>query len=146
MARKIPEKLPKEMQLIVNKLKKSRNKYDCLRKAYYVLSRKNRGYKLRTYTRLPELFICNVNKLWKKKGFMHCTNINYLLRILLVKSGFFNEKDIKSKWTLIGYFSPHQYLKIRLNKNKFVNIDVWAKPYGIKLGDSAHGFNIPIFS
>ncbi|MBW2991376.1 hypothetical protein KY348_06780 [Candidatus Woesearchaeota archaeon] len=146
MPRKIPGKLPKDMQIIVNKLKKSRNKEDCLRKAYDILSKKNRGHRLKTYTCLPELFVCNVNKLWKKKGFMHCTNINYLLRILLVKSGFFKEKDIKSKWTLVWYFSPHQYLKIRLNKNKFVYVDIWAKPYGIKFGEYAHGLNIPIFS
>jgi len=140
MVRKIPEKLPKEMQQIADKLKKSKSKEECLKKAYEILSKKYRGYKWRTYTRIHELFIGDVNKLWQKKGFMHCTNINYLLRIMLIKSGFFEDNDIRPKWTFVN-FTPHQYLRIRLSKNKFVNVDIWGKPYGIKLGNHAQGFN-----
>ena len=141
MTRKIPEKLPEDMQGVVKELKKSKNLEDCLKKAYDTLSEKYRGYRIKTYTRIYELFSKDVNKLWNKKGFMHCTNINYLMRILLVKSGFFKDKDIEQKWTFIWFFSPHQYLRVKLDKNKFVNVDVWAKPYGIKFGDYAHGFH-----
>ena len=136
---KIPEKLPKEMDFIVKRLKKAKNKEECLKKAYDILSKKYRGYKWRTYTRIHELFMRDVNKIWAKKVFLHCTNINYLLRILLIKSGFFKEGDIKLKWTTLYLLSPHQYVIVRINKKKYINIDIWAKPYGIKLGDHAHG-------
>ena len=129
------------MQVVVDKLKKSKNKEDCLKRVYDILSKKYVGDRLKTYTRLFDLIVSDINKLWSKKGFMHCTNINYLMRILLVNSGLFKDEDIKSKWTLIWYFSPHQYLKVRLSQNKFVNVDVWGKVYRIKFGDYAHGFN-----
>tara|TARA_Y100000310_G_scaffold148238_1_gene147486 strand:- start:727 stop:1170 length:444 start_codon:yes stop_codon:yes gene_type:complete len=138
---RIPKKLPKGMQKAVEKLRKSKNKEDCLRKAYNILTKKYRGYHFRTYIRFFELFITDANKLWNKSGFLHCTNMNYLMRILLVKSGFFKENDITPKLTLIWYKSIHQYLNIKINRNKSINVDPWGKVYGIKFGDFAHGFH-----
>lgn len=137
---KIPDSLPKDMQVVINKLKKSKNKEDCLKKAYDILSKKYRGYRVKTYTRFFDLFQSDLNKIWAKKDFLHCTTMNYLMRILLVKSGFFKDKDTKIKFSLVWYISPHQYLNVRLNK-KSVNIDLWGKAYGIKFGDYAHGFH-----
>lgn len=93
-----------------------------------------------TYLRLHHLTIKDVNKLWRKNGFMHCTNVNYVMKFLLVKSGFFEESDIIQQWTQVWYISPHQYLKIRIKDNQFVNIDIWGKVYGINFGDFAKGF------
>jgi hypothetical protein len=139
--RPIPAKLPKEMSSIVRKLKHSKNKEACLRKAYSILAEKYRGYRFRTYLLIGQAFRSDLNYLWSKRGFMHCTNLNYLMRILLVKSGFFMDADIEQKWTLVWYVSPHQYLRVRTSKNKFVNVDVWNWPYGIGLGDYARGFH-----
>ncbi|MFH1191889.1 MAG: hypothetical protein V1655_00235 [bacterium] len=101
-----------------------------------------RGYKFRTYLRWYEHFISDVDWLWEKSGFLHCTNFNYFLRILLVKSGFFQSEDIISTWTLLYGISPHQYLKIKINGQKFIAVDLWGKVYGIKFGDYAHGFHL----
>lgn len=139
---KIPDKLPESLQNVVEELRKSKNKEECLRRAYDVLSAKYRGYKFRTYLKLHEHFIFDVERLWKKSGFLHCTNFNYLLRILLIQSGFFKSEDIIKKWTLLYYISPHQYLKIKINDQEFVNVDLWGKIYGIKLGDYMRGFHI----
>jgi len=87
------------------------------------------------------LFISDVDKIWAKKGFLHCNVLNYLMRILLIKSGLFNEKDIKLKWTLVWYVSPHQYLEIKINPNEIINVDLWANAYGVCFGDYAHGFH-----
>ena len=67
-------------------------------------------------------------------------NLNYLFMIFLVKSGF-DYKDINPKWTLVYYLSPHQYLNIKINKKKPINVDSWGKSYGIKFGDYARGFH-----
>ncbi len=136
---KIPEKLPAEMQRVVDDLKQSSNQEECLQKAYEIMTSRYRGYKLRTYTRFFNIFTFNVDKLWNDKGFIHCHNANYLLRILLVKSGFFENKDLKNKWTLTWYLAIHQYLKIKMSKGENVNVDVWGVAYGIKFGDYAHG-------
>ncbi len=139
---KIPESLPQGMQVIVNKLKKSKNKEDCLKRTYDTLSKKYYGCPI--FTRSFDLFVTDLGKLWKRDE-SHCTNLNYLLRVLLVKSSFFKDEDIKLNLTLIGYVSIHQYLKLRVNDNKFVNVDLWGASHGIKLGDYAHGFHYSLF-
>jgi len=139
---KIPNSIPKDMQNVVNRLKKSKSKEDCLKKAYDILYKKYQGCHI--FTRFFDLFVTDLHKLWNKNGCAHCTNLNYLLRVLLVKSGFFKDEDIKLKLTLI-YISPHQYLKIMLSKNKFIHIDPWGAKHKIKLGDYANTINYKLF-
>jgi hypothetical protein len=112
---KIPEKLPEEMQKIINEMKQLSSQEQCLRKVYDIMANRYRGYRFKTYTRLSQIFRFDIQKLWGKIGFIHCHNANYLMRILLVKSGFFNNNDIENKWTLVWYISPHQYLRVKLD-------------------------------
>ena len=136
----IPDALPDEMQKIINELKRSLNKEVCLKKAYEILVAKYRGCRVKTYLKLFDVFRQDIGTLWGKNGFMHCTNINYVMRTLLIKSDFFKEKDIRLKWTLVWYISPHQYIQIRVDDG-WKNIDIWGYAYGIKFGDHAHGFH-----
>jgi hypothetical protein len=138
---KIPKNVNKDMQELIKTLKKSKSKRKCIKKAYFFLSKKYKGNRINTYLRFFDLFTNDVNKIWAKNGFLHCHIINYLMRILLIKSGHFTEDDIKLKWTLVWYISPHQYLNIKINEKESINIDIWGKVYGIKFGDYAHGFN-----
>ncbi|MBU4375686.1 hypothetical protein KKH38_04245 [Patescibacteria group bacterium] len=136
----IPDKLPKQMQETINELKKSLDKNDCLKQAYEILTAKYRGQRIKTYTKLFNVFSKDIDKMWSQTGFLHCANINYLMRTLLIKSGFFNNSDIALKWTMVWHVSPHQYIHVIIN-NKKINIDVWASSRGIKFGDYAHGFH-----
>ncbi len=135
----IKESLPSSMEEVVLELKKSNTKAECLKKAYDILITKYRGHRLKTYTKFFRLFIHDIELLWNESGFMHCTNINYVLRTLLIKSGHFTEDDIRIKWTTVWYMSPHQYLRIKTG-DKYVNVDVWGYVYGIKYGDYAYGY------
>jgi hypothetical protein len=101
---------------------------------------KYRGYRGKTWIKIFDIFENDINVLWSKNGFLHCTSINYVMRILLVKSGFFTEDDLRLKWTHVGYISPHQYLQVKVDE-KLINVDIWAYAYGIKFGDYAHGFH-----
>lgn len=138
---KIPDSIPEEMQKVVDELKNQKNKEECLRKAFDILSKKYKGRRYYTITGFFKLFELDLNKIWKKKSYLHCTTMNYLLRTLLVKSGFFEDKDIKLKLTSIRFISLHQYLNIKINENKSIDADLWAKTHGIELGDYAHGFH-----
>lgn len=135
----IPDVLPDEMRETISDISNSSDKKDCLKKAYGILAAKYRGYKIKTYTKLFEIFLRDLAALWGRSGFLHCTNINYLLRILLVKSGFFTDDDIRLRWTLVWYISPHQYVQVKVG-NQWINVDIWAHAYGVKLGDYARGF------
>lgn len=135
----IPRDIPEEMEQIVKRLNSCRNKEECLEHAYGVLVNRYHGDRVNTYLKAFRLLDQDVNTLWKQKGFMHCNSLSYLLRILLVKSKWFEDADIELKWTFMWFFSPHQYLKIRMDKG-YRTIDLWGKRYGIKYGDYARGF------
>jgi hypothetical protein len=136
-----PKRIPKSMQQRITILKKTKTQTACTKKAYGFLSTKYHGNRINTYLKLHELFQSDINTLWKKKGFLHCTNINYLLRILLIKSGHFADQDLQPTWTLTWFISPHQYLKVKLKNKKKIDIDLWAKIYGTPYGKYASGFN-----
>ena len=138
---KIPDKIPNEMQQVVDELKKSKSKEECLRRAYEVLTKKYRGYRFRTYLKIWLVFVTDLEKLWQRTDFLHCHTMNYLLRALLIKSGWFSEDDIKLKYSLVRYISLHQYLEIKVALDKFINVDIWNANYGKGLGDYAHGFH-----
>lgn len=135
----IPRVVPDDMRRAIDELKRAKNKSDCLRRGYEILIGKYRGYRLKTYLRLGEVFGVDIDELWNKKDFLHCTNINFLMRILLIESGHFREDEVRIRWTLVWYISPHQYLQIKVD-NSWVNVDIWGYTHGIKFGDYAHGF------
>lgn len=138
---KLPEELPKDIERLVAELKETRDKKACLEKAYSVLTTKYKGYRFKTLYN-PHYFLINdLEKLWAKSGFIYCNQMNYLLRLLLIKSEWFKDEDIELKWTLIWYISLHQYCKIKINDNKYINVDIWGTAHGFRLGDYAHGFH-----
>lgn len=122
---------------IVNTL----NKKEALRKAYEILTAKYRGYRFKTYMRFFDMFETDIKTLWAKNGFLHCTSLNFLLKELLKRSGKFTDQDFKTRWTLIWFISPHQYLHVQVDNGEWVAIDMWGKAYGIQFGDYAHGFH-----
>lgn len=137
---KLPENIPPSMAEAISILKKSTGKEECLRRAYAMLTNKYEGHRTETYLRLWEGVTANPFTLWRRSGFLHCTNMNYLLRLLLVRSGFFSEQDIELKWTALYYCSPHQYVRVKIGSDNWVNVDVWGKAFGVEFGDYAKGF------
>jgi hypothetical protein len=138
-----PDELPFEIQLAIEELKKTESREECLKKAYDLLTRKYKGHKFGTLFFPHLLFMNDLGKLWNKSGYIHCTQMNYLLRLLLVKSDWFKDEEIELKWTLIWFISPHQYCRVRIATDKYVNVDIWGKAQGFYFGDYAHGFHSP---
>jgi len=134
------EKIPAEIEKFVEDLKKSESKLDCLKRTYNFLVKTYRGSLRNNIVSFFDLFL-NKNKVWQKK-WLSCIPLNYLMQKILIESGFFGPEEIKLKWTLFCYFSPHQYLEIKAEEEKTVNIDLWAASRGIKFGDYAHGFHL----
>jgi hypothetical protein len=132
--------LPQDMREYIEKLRLIHDKKTCLEFTYTLLVQKYRGYRLFTYLKIFEILRHDINWLWAQQGCLHCTHINFLLKILLVQSCVFTEEDIRTRWTLIWYISPHQYLQVRVGK-EWIDVDIWAHVYGIPLGDHAHGFH-----
>lgn len=135
----LPNSIPQDMENALWEINDSKNQYECLEKCYTLMNNKYKGYRIQTYLYLFHIFKSDIDILWQKKWFMHCTNMNYVMKTLLVTSIFFKEDDILLVWTHIWYMSPHQYMKVRVN-NKWINIDIWATNYGIEFWDYAHWF------
>src|SRR5882762_4878861 len=107
----LPKELSVEIEGALTELKRYKTKESYLKAAYDIITTRYTGARVKTLSRLFDLFSNDVQSLWNRTGFLHCTNQNYLLVLLLVKGGMFNEEDIKLRWTVI-WFSPHQYLQV----------------------------------
>lgn len=129
----------KELLLAINQVKHARSKEEALKRAFKIIVDKFKGYRFSTYILFWKALETNPNKLWQRNGFMHCTQQNFLLRVLLVKSGWFLEKEIQLGYSLVWYISPHQYLKIKINKD-IITVDPWNHRFGVPLGYYASGF------
>jgi hypothetical protein len=131
-----PSVLPTELQDEMEILSKLKGKEDVLRATYDFLSLRYRGRRLKTVTRIWELYSKDLGSLWRRKGFLHCTNLNYLLYVLLVGSGKFGPSDIRYRWTVYLWSTAHQYLQVNTGEG-WVDVDVWAGAYGVSLGKHA---------
>lgn len=137
---KIPDNLPAGLEIEIRRISASSDKEAYLQKAYDYLSARYRGGRMKTYALIHKAFQKDLEYLWEEPGFMHCTNMNFLLRTMLIKSGLFNEEDIHLKWTFVWFVSPHQYVQVDVG-DRWIDVDIWAKRYGIEFGDHAHGFH-----
>ena len=133
----LPKSVPKEMQRAIDKLKRTRNKQDCLNNAYKLLTTRFQGQMMYFLTHFPSLFLTNMDTIWNRTKTLNCNVMNYLMRVLLVGSGKFSNEEIKNKWTMVKGFSPHQYLQVKIGR-KTVNIDIWGGTRGKPLGTYAH--------
>ena len=134
------EDLPEGMKVLADEIATKDSQEEALRCAYESLAKKYRGYRALTYLRLDRLWITDMETLWCMQGFLHCHQMNYLFRTLLVASGKFQPDDIEACWTQIWFCSPHQYLVVTLGNSAKVEVDLWARVYGIPFGNHAHGF------
>lgn len=128
-----------DLQRAIEHVKHASSKKDALDRAFELIVTRYQGYRFRTYIYFWKAFEADPNKLWKRVGFMHCTHQNFLLRLLLIKSGWFLEEDILLGYSLVWDISLHQYLKIKVD-NKVIAADPWNHRFGVPLGFFASGF------
>lgn len=136
----LPKTCTGEINSVILQLQKLQTKEQYLKGAYDFITTRYESKRLDTAFKLFGLYSTSLENLWNRKGFMHCTNQNYLLAMLLVRGGLFAESDIKPQWALVD-LCPHQYLKIKLHDGQWVEVDCWGRHYGIGFGNHAHGFN-----
>jgi|FLOH01.1.fsa_nt_gi hypothetical protein len=126
---KMDKEIPKSMMDEINKLKKGvKTKYEFLKKSYEYFDKRNRGGTFEVM-----FFIWRawepLAKSWPRLGFLHCTNLTYLQKVFLVKSGFFEEKDIKTHTMFYNFFT-HNYLEAKTEKG-WVVADVAISYIGV---------------
>lgn len=129
---RIPKKLPRGMREAIEDIeKKSKNKNDYARNVWKFVTSRWHG-KRREYIKMPSILWLSLKHAWKKTGFLPCTMISYITRILLVRSRFFSKEDVKTM-TYFHSFALHQCLRIKIDGH-WVYMDPWAEHLGHGIG------------
>ncbi len=126
----LPEVLPSDFSKIITDISaRSKDSLDLLKNVYEYVTAQYPGSRLRTITNFWVAYEEPVNH---KPGFLPCTSQNYLIRLMLVKSGRFQEQDIKIVATPFNLFI-HQYLKVKVG-DIWMDVDPWSHFIGVPLG------------
>lgn len=137
----IPNHIPKELDDKIKEFSKSKNKEFFLKKSFFYIVNNWSGSRINLICKFSRLYQKDLHKIIHTKGYMHCTTMNYLLRVMAVKSGLFDDKDIQIKLTNSWYMVPHQYLEIKISDKKKVFLDPWNYQFGINYGEYGSGFD-----
>jgi len=140
----LPKQIPTELHPTLALIRKAKSDKAAVRVAYDVVTRRFHGRRALTYLLGWRVLEKDVQQIWSRPGYLHCTTMNYLLRVLLIGSGRFSEKDIRERWTLVLGISPHQYVQVHADST-WISIDPWSKGYGISFGEHASGFRGTVF-
>ena len=138
----IPSSLPRCIDQQIKKCltQSSDDRIKFLRCVSEFLEQKYCGHRLNVITKLPRLWLRDLKQICNTQGFLYCTTMNYILRVMSVNSGLFQDDDIKLKWTHTWYIMPHQYLQFNIN-GKYLSVDVWNHQFGTKFGEVGTGFS-----
>jgi len=126
----LPETIPAELTGVIQKLNtESKDDLEYLTKAYTFITSKYRGGRIKTIT---NFWVAFQDPIIRPAGFLPCTSQNYLLRLILVKSGRFKDSDIEIRVIPLNLFI-HQYLRVRVGE-KTIAVDPWSAFWGVPLG------------
>lgn len=132
--------LPKEFEAYIRQIdSESSGNLDFLRKSYEFVISRYKGSRVKTVTQFWKVFC---DPITEKPGFMPCTGQNYLLRLMLVKSGRFKESDVILKVVPFNLFI-HQYLRVRVN-DMWMDVDPWSSFLGVPPGKKICNYRLRI--
>ncbi len=131
------DQVPAELLEVVRKLEtESHNQFEYANKAQeYIRSYWHIG-RMQVLPHLPLAFRTDIDQIWAKKGYAHCTSINLLYVNLLTHSKFFTPKDIRIKHKLFNLF-VHQYLELKIGKSwtpADPSMTILKTPLGVRTG------------
>jgi len=133
----LPKTIPASLNSKIRELKKkSKSPEKFARASYYLLRGKYHGSHALTFLRPDVVFSRNLGKMWARSGYLSCNQVNWILYIMLVRSGFFSESDVRFRYTSVFGLSIHQYIQLRI-EGDWVSVDVWAAKFNQNFGEHA---------
>ncbi len=135
---KLPEKIPIELAEVVDRMKRqAKNDYDFLWQAYNYVTGKYDG-KWNNLSEFISRRFWSLERIWPVHDHVPDTQQNFILRIMLLKSGFFRDEDIEPKHVALNFFI-HQYLIIKTTKG-LIEVDPASDYKGATFNKHAEGF------
>ncbi len=133
---RVPISLPDDLQNEVDALnKKSTSDLDYIKHAYHYITTKYYAGRFKTVVNARFAFD---DPFSHPHGYLPCHLQNYILKIMLIKSGRFESRDIKSITVFLNFFI-HQYLKVHVD-GRWINVDPAGTCLGVPFGQRAIGF------
>ena len=116
----------KKVKLIANKLK-AKSKEQTLRNIFKYVTKKYLSEEEQVKLIIvPKWFYNNPEELLKKSQFLPCCVQNLIVRTLLVNTRQFKNSDIKSIAMITKKLTAHQYLTVKIDKQKY-KVDPYFK-------------------
>ncbi len=136
----LPDKLPAELERKIEELKAASggSKRRLLELAFEFIGSRYHSERLGTITRFPRLFI-GLDEIWSREGFVQCTLSNFMLRIILVKSGLFRDDEVRRRHTFANGV-PHQYLQAWVD-GRWIDLDPGEMQRGLRIGEHFFGLH-----
>lgn len=129
---KIPSYFEEKIRILNNESDSDKEfVYNC----YSFITSKYYGNKVKTFIDFSYAF---QDIFSHKDGYLPCTVQNELLRIMLIRSGRFQEKDIRIAVTFFDFFI-HQYLLVKVQSD-WIPVDPWSHFLGRKFGEKPELF------
>lgn len=137
----IPENIPEELKKVIRDFSEQSSSEEFLKKSFEYITQNWWWDRYGIFLYMLRLSETRIWDILKTKWYLHCTTMNYLLRVMLVKSWYYQDNQIQEKWTHIWYIAPHQYLHIVLDNWEYIDIDPWNYQFGIPYGSYGKGFD-----
>jgi len=129
--------LPTEMQSVIDSINSnSSDDLEFIKKSFDFVNQRYSSGRLTYYITPSKLTQTNISLIWDSLGYMPCDKQTYVLELMLVHSGRFNNEEIKKGYSTC-IISPHYYLKLRLNNGSKINLDVFSADFGKEFGKSS---------
>jgi len=134
----LPTRIPKALEDAIAQIEKeSKTPYEFIKGcSEYILSTVHCGRAI-TLLKVHLAFERDTKKLLARRGFMHCHHLNHLMRLMLARSSFFSDTDIRLRRTFLNG-NVHQYLTVRV-AGQWYSVDLGGDHMGVPLGKYAWG-------
>jgi len=127
-----PEKIPEDMERKIEELKdKANSPREFLELVFDYLGTRYHSERFNTLFKFHYLFK-DLEDIWSRTGFIPCNQSNFLMRIFLIKSGWFKDEEIRRQYVFVN-FVPHQYLQVKVD-GEWIDVDVGEKYRGMPIG------------
>jgi hypothetical protein len=133
---KLPKKIPFSFLSIIEKIdKQSSSDMEYLKNCYEYLTTIYYGSRFEIFSKWKLAF---ADPFTQKNGFLPCNIFNFLLVVMLLKSGRFQSEEVNICVVFLNFFI-HQYVKVKID-NTWICVDPTYKIYGVPFGKRAIGF------
>jgi hypothetical protein len=136
----LPSRIPKDLEDTIHQLERQTSTpYEFVREVIaYVLSQQKPS-RISALRSLKFLLVSDAKHLLRRRGFLFSYQLSYLARLLIARSEYFSDSDIRFRYTILN-FRLHHYLQVFI-AGQWYDVDAVGVSYGVRLGRHAWFFS-----